>query len=407
MAEVDMQHLFGASAVTPERLELMGKYASKAWREGKFPDLSAAVIETTKEASLVPEQLRRVIEFANTDAFLDAFHKMGSQGHKYVDFGDGALADPSRIIGEINTKIASAPQTSDLSDYMVAPTETFNKHASAEEAFVNAFKSSMEPVELLNPDADFWDMHSKTAAVHANIVSELNMLDLHRDMIDYDLVYAVKEAASEGYPMGDILKVFAAVCEEPVLCKTAFELAAPALLNSGLIESHEKLAESLEKTSSAQLVDLSHPVAIAYANYCNHIVKSAAMRQEMKDVGLYFGHLEHMRKTAAPAGKPGMLARTFKLFENAAPHVGDWAKSHISNNAWKDVVGGGAELATQYAPVAALLGGGYMAHKSLSSSSPAYNAVTNAGSSLIQGGANAISSAAGVNPYGQQQYYPQ
>ncbi len=75
-----------ARPVAAEDLEVFGKQASARWSEGHAKNLSEAVIETVKHAHLSPQQVQRVIEFANTDAFLKEFKKEGSE-HKYIDFG--------------------------------------------------------------------------------------------------------------------------------------------------------------------------------------------------------------------------------------------------------------------------------------------------------------------------------
>ena len=56
-----------APVKTGEELETMGKVASRKFLTGEAGSLNEAVVETVKHAGLGPEQVRRVIEFANTD----------------------------------------------------------------------------------------------------------------------------------------------------------------------------------------------------------------------------------------------------------------------------------------------------------------------------------------------------
>jgi hypothetical protein len=71
-----------------EFLEVLGKHAAADWGSGKYGTLTEAVTEHVKQAQLSPEQVKRVVEFANTSAFLTDFKKEGTTG-KVVDFSGG------------------------------------------------------------------------------------------------------------------------------------------------------------------------------------------------------------------------------------------------------------------------------------------------------------------------------
>ncbi len=79
----------------------MGKSAAERWSVGAYPSLHEAVVGTVKCARLSPEQVRRVVEFANTTAYLTEFRKEG-MGHKYIDFGEGGPANPSTVLQDLN-----------------------------------------------------------------------------------------------------------------------------------------------------------------------------------------------------------------------------------------------------------------------------------------------------------------
>ena len=82
-----------------EELEVLGKCAAKKYIDGASKSLNDAVVETIKSAGLSPEQVRRVVEFTNTDAFLTEHKKEGSS--RYVDF-HGGPADPGEILRDLN-----------------------------------------------------------------------------------------------------------------------------------------------------------------------------------------------------------------------------------------------------------------------------------------------------------------
>ena len=60
-----------AKAKSGEELEGFGKQAAWQYVTGKAPTLNEAVVETIKHAGLSPEQVKRVIEFANVRSNLN------------------------------------------------------------------------------------------------------------------------------------------------------------------------------------------------------------------------------------------------------------------------------------------------------------------------------------------------
>jgi hypothetical protein len=104
---------------TGEELEVLGKCASKRYVDGQSETLSDAVVETVKHAGLSPEQVRRVIEFANTNAYLTEFNKEGSS-HKYIEF-HGGPADPADVLRDLNDGGGGTVFDRGLADYSLPP----------------------------------------------------------------------------------------------------------------------------------------------------------------------------------------------------------------------------------------------------------------------------------------------
>jgi hypothetical protein len=88
-----------ARSVSGEELEAFGKKAAAQYSRGDG-SLTEAVVETVKHAGLSPEQVKRVVEFANTTAYLTEFKKEGSH-HRVVEF-QGGPADPSAVLQDLN-----------------------------------------------------------------------------------------------------------------------------------------------------------------------------------------------------------------------------------------------------------------------------------------------------------------
>jgi hypothetical protein len=105
-----------------EELEVLGKAASKKFVSGQSGTLNEAVVETVKHAGLSPEQVKRVIEFANTNAFLSDFHKEGG-AHKYVEF-HGGPADPAEVLRDLNDGGGGNVFDRGLADYSHDPPKT-------------------------------------------------------------------------------------------------------------------------------------------------------------------------------------------------------------------------------------------------------------------------------------------
>lgn len=104
---------------TGEELEVLGKHAAKQYAGGACETLNEAVVETVKHAGLSPEQVRRVIEFANVNAYLTEFGKEGS-AHKYIEF-HGGPADPAEVLRDLNDGGGGTIFDRGLADYSIQP----------------------------------------------------------------------------------------------------------------------------------------------------------------------------------------------------------------------------------------------------------------------------------------------
>ena len=101
-----------------EELEVLGKCAAQKYVEGACGNLSDAVVETVKHAGLSPEQVKRVVEFANTDAYLTEHRKEGEA--KYVTF-EGGPADPAEVLRDLNDGGGGTVFDRGLADYSLPP----------------------------------------------------------------------------------------------------------------------------------------------------------------------------------------------------------------------------------------------------------------------------------------------
>lgn len=108
-----------ASPKSGEDLEVLGKYAAEQFAKRRCASLSDAVVAAVKEAGLSPEQVRRVVEFANTNAFL-AEHKKEGAVNRYVDFVGGP-ADPAEVLRDLNDGGGGTVFDRGVADYSLPP----------------------------------------------------------------------------------------------------------------------------------------------------------------------------------------------------------------------------------------------------------------------------------------------
>lgn len=148
-----------ARPVSGEELEVFGKAAASRYMCGRSPTLNDAVVETVKQAALSPEQVKRVIEFANTAAYLSEFKKEGAT-HKYISF-EGGPASPSEVLKDLNDGGGGTVFDQGSLDYNHPPPDT--KTAAA--------RLSEKNLEVMEKAAGWWLL---PAAARREVFKELH-----------------------------------------------------------------------------------------------------------------------------------------------------------------------------------------------------------------------------------------
>lgn len=166
--------LLQQSHATPrsgEDLEVFGKCAAQKYVNGKSGTLTSAVVETVKHAGLSPEQVKRVIEFANTDAYLSEHHKEGSDS-KYVEF-TGGPADPGEVLRDLNDGGGGTVFDRGLADYGLPPIQ---KSASV----VDLASRNLEVLEKTAAASGYGPSLSDIAGDMANTANQRHQMPAHR-----------------------------------------------------------------------------------------------------------------------------------------------------------------------------------------------------------------------------------
>ena len=365
MSDLPAQGLFqqlNARPVSGEHLEVLGKKAAALWSTGSAPSLNEAVVETVKHAGLSPEQVRRVIEFANTDAYLTEFKKEGS--HRVVNF-HGGPANPSDILKDLNDGGGGSVFDRGTSDYRQPPRVKTASVDGAEEALEQIFieKSASAEYPEVNPLGDVLDLKDKLAASYDNMTYEISSLEsAYSDLADR--VYGgMKQAALSGRTLGEIVQVWSVAAPSPEHIKVAFQLFTPRLLREGVFGSSEELSDSIEKVGHVRIPNPNHPMVTDFQEYCETLSKLAELRAAREDVkeglGQLIAFLKHGNAPAASA--VGLAGKITGAARGAAAPVGKAgrvvAEKLIGQGETANMVGSALETATKYSPHAAALVG--------------------------------------------------
>jgi hypothetical protein len=282
-----------ARAVSGEELETYGNHAADLYGSGAQPTLNAAVVETVKSAGLAPEQVRRVVEFANTCAFLSEFNKEGAAS-KYVVF-DGGPAHFGEVIKDLNDGGGGTVFDRGIADYSHTPIKTsaargFEKTAAAvadDDILAEVFRVGQKaaPIPFAKPLADVYDLRDKLATIKDAHTAQMSELEVDLLSVSEEMYHQVKQAALSGTSLGAIVQAWnQALAPKPELVKAAFAFLSPRLQEE-VFSSWDALGASIEKTAGTRLVvNEKHPVVVTFDAYCDTLAKLAQLRASRNEV---------------------------------------------------------------------------------------------------------------------------
>ena len=258
-----------AKSVDPEQLELMGKKAASLYGDGKH-SLSEAVVATVKEACLSPEQVKRVCEFANTNAYLSEFEKSGEM--RNVTF-TGGPADPGYVLRDLNDGGNPARNNISNTDYTV-PTSSY-KTASVgmdkvAEAFgivsdntktASAVSHTRDHASHIDPADDVNDLRLGLERAKEDANSKLASARILYDGLAKDLCNVVTQAVETGTDLGDIGRAWSGYTEDARLYKEAM-----AKVSSHLKARGHKNLNMMAKIAGV-IPNPAHPVIAGYVAF--------------------------------------------------------------------------------------------------------------------------------------------
>ena len=310
-----------AGKVDGSHLEMLGKQAAEMWGEGRVKNLSDAVVQTVKSAGLSPEQVRRVIEFTNVEAYNKEFKKEGSP-NRVVNFAGGP-ADPVVIFKDLNDGGGGNVFDAGTGDYSSPPEEKRAFSLAEENEFDQMFTSSGLEYPEVNPYGDVIELRDKLASEHGRLTSEIGQNEVDFQVLSGSLFGHVKQAALNGHSLSEIVHIWNGIAPDQIFVKVAMEGMLPQLVENGVFTS-DSLVESLQKVAEHRVPNPAHPLVSDFAAYCDVLSKLASMREMQEEAANAIGDLNAFIKAA---------------FEGVAPAVG-----RAAEKVW-NVAGKGGEMA--------------------------------------------------------------
>lgn len=321
--DLPAQGLYQQSHAHPhsgEYLEVLGKKAAAKWGDGQYKTLTEAVTEQVKQAQLSPEQVKRVVEFANTSAFLNEFKKEG-EPNKVVDFAGGP-ADASEILKDLNDGGGGSVFDKGTLDYETPPAETKTSSPREEYLLEQMFGGRPAPeLPYANPNEEVIDLKDKLAGAADHLQSQISGLEIMYAELADRVYHQVKQATLGGSSLGEIMQAWETVAPSADHIKVAFTLITPRLLREGVFHRVEDMTASVDKTAGARVVNPEHPLVTEFGEFCTTLSKLAETREARIEIREHLQNLTAFLKQASLAGSAwrGATSAARGASEAAAP----------------------------------------------------------------------------------------
>ena len=270
-------------AVTPERLEIMGRKAAT-----NLVDHGVPLNETiSKEAAAIEgingEHVKRACEFANQQTFL-AMHKAASGNVRAPEFD---IADYNTVMQDLGDGATPTQITQDDIDYATIPSryEKSAGRASMEKA-ASAVIPKAAPIQHAFPLNEALDTRTKLASVHDEVSRELYQYERFGRDAYTTLVTKMATALEEGATPAQLAYVCLHVDSREEATKLAGLALGQALANAKIPDQVKTAGiRSGEIASLGGLeVDDTSPVARSFGALLDFNTKVAERKVALADV---------------------------------------------------------------------------------------------------------------------------
>ncbi len=255
----------GGTLVDAEHLEMLGKQAARL-SETAGITLNDSVVQTIGHEKLSQEQVRRVVEFANVDAFNRKF--ASTSGHIRTVAVDGGPADPVHVIQSLNNGARPKGVTLESMEYSAPP--DFGK--------VSQVTSTLPERTKKGALMEVQKLQSKLSAAHEEVASGMEAAKFVMSEALVDVVDQAKRASLQGATPDEVFSAWHRV--DPELAKVAFDRARLVMKTSS------------DKTASVRRLNPEHPVVASFGkfaeaarSYGNHLSARASIEGELVRVG--------------------------------------------------------------------------------------------------------------------------
>jgi len=198
----------GGRAVDPTHLDSLGKTAARLAETGDL-SLADAVVQTIGREDLNPEQVRRVVECANTEAFNRKF--ASTSGSMRAVHIDGGPADPVEVLQSLNNGARPKEVVVDSFEYSMPP--DFGKVSSA--GFLTTERTAGGVF------TDVSNLHHQLMSAHDELTQNTESSKAAMNELLVRLGSYVKQASLQGASPSEMLDAWTRV--SPELAKTAFD----------------------------------------------------------------------------------------------------------------------------------------------------------------------------------------
>lgn len=243
-----------SSGVSPSHLEGLGKEAAKLAASCGV-SLTDAVTQAVRPEDLNMEQVRRVVEHANTEAFNAKFASTHGD-FRMVDIDEGP-ADPAQVLQNLNNEARTTNVLEGTNDYDLPP-DTTDITPFAEVGVEGTSDGNVAKVAQL---------HSRLVGARQEVLDSIESDKLQASDTLVDLASHVKSAAVNGASIEILHKAWAAIDAE-VAIKVADKLA--------------HLAQSVPTVKVGGVVNPGHPVCTTFAKFAGHMRSTVTSYQQLE-----------------------------------------------------------------------------------------------------------------------------
>lgn len=238
-----------SQALPPEQLILLGKTAAQT-AETSGMSLTDAVVRAIGMTKLNEQQVRRVVEAANHEAFHRKFASM--ETHMRVVELEGGPADPSAVIERLALAALPTKSASATSDYTLAP--RYNSEVPR-----GPYSDGMTKAAALQP---VYGLEERLRASHEELSGNLAARQGDVEVATQKLAFTTRQAVAEGAFYEDLERAWGSM--NPKVATEMLSVMRLPRAPAGVKTASRLISESAPvRTAFAHFVKVAHDYEVA------------------------------------------------------------------------------------------------------------------------------------------------